>query len=342
MAEASQIMAIAVPRCKNPGILKFHGSIQLPLSIKEHNSNQKYPFVVSVTVTFNPDAELLFRQLRALSGQVEESVVVDNHSGNIGTWEGGTKDYSTLIQLPKNSGIGLAQNCGIKYALNRGATHVLLLDHDSIPEPGLVLNLLRAEEELGALSIDVAALGPMLIDPRNSSRSKFIEAKSDLRNVGPLASAREVDFLISSGTLIRSAALVSIGLMNQEFFIDHVDTDWCLRARSKGYRIFGVPSASLQHRLGDYVVRFWFGRWRNVSVHSPLRNYYMSRNTVFMLKSLRIPRQWRWRLAIRLFLHMLFFSLLISPRGERIFYMFKGIWHGVLGVAGQLGKKGSS
>lgn len=331
-----------MPRCENPEIVKCHVNIKLPLSTDEPSFNHKYPFVISVTVTFNPDTELLFRQLRALSGQVAESVVVDNHSSNIGDWGGGAKDYSTLIQLSKNSGIGLAQNCGVRYALNRGATHVLLLDHDSIPDPGLVLNLLRVEEELGTLRGDVAAVGPMHIDLRNNSRSKFIEAKSGLRNVGALASAREVDFLISSGTLIRSAALVSIGLMNEEFFIDHVDTDWCLRARSKGYRIFGVPSASLQHCLGDYVVRFWFGRWRNVSVHSPFRNYYMSRNTFFMLKSVRISGRWRVRLAIRLLLHMLFFSLLISPRSERIFYMLLGIWHGVRGVTGQLEKKGSS
>lgn len=287
-------------------------------------------------MTFNPDVALLMDQLRALAGQVAECVVVDNHSDNIGAWKADAESYSALIALPVNSGIGVAQNIGIRHALSKGATHILLLDHDSVPDPGMVDALLRADEALGAAVEDLAAVGPLHIDGRNGCQSSFMEAKAGLRQQGAVEPLREVDFLISSGILIRSAALTSIGLMNERFFIDHVDTEWCLKARSQGYRIFGVPSASLRHHLGDYVIRVWFGRWRNVSVHSPARNYYMSRNTCLMLRSAEISFQWRLKLGIRLLQHLLFFSFVVTPRCDRVSHMLLGIWHGIRGVTGPL------
>lgn len=311
-------------------------NILLPTSTQNHGVPKSRPRVISVTIAFEPDQALLLDQLRALSAQVAESIVVDNHSTNSDHWQALVADLATVIAFPANLGIGAAQNSGIRHALSRGATHVLLLDHDSVPDAGMVEALLQAEEGLDKLAERVAAVGPRHVDSRTGAQSRFIEAKADV-DVRCQDSTKEVDFLISSGILLRSETLVSIGLMNEGFFIDHVDTEWCLRARSKGYRIFGVPSATLQHRIGDRVVRVWFGRWRNVSVHSPCRNYYMSRNTCLMLGSKEISAKWRLRLAIRLLQHLLFFSMLISPRRARIAHMLRGVLHGILGVTGPLG-----
>ena len=313
----------------------------LPTPTPNHGLPKSRPRIISVTVAFEPDQALLLNQLHALSVQVTESIVVDNRSSNGDHWRARISDLATVIALPANLGIGAAQNFGIKHALSRGATHVLLLDHDSVPDEGMVEALLQAEDDLDKSAERVAALGPMHVDSRTGARSRFFETKT-VEDTECLDSIKEVDFLISSGILLRSAELASIGLMNEGFFIDHVDTEWCLRARSKGYRIFGVPSATLQHQIGDRVVRVWFGRWRNVSIHSPSRNYYMSRNTCLMLGSKEISAKWRLRLAIRLMQHLLFFSMLIAPRRARIVHMVRGILHGILGVTGPLGATAST
>jgi len=50
----------------------------------------------------------------------------------------------------------------------------------------------------------------------------------------------ETDMLIASGCLIPADVLRDVGLMDDALFIDHVDTDWCMRARARGYRLLGV------------------------------------------------------------------------------------------------------
>ncbi|MFX8766500.1 glycosyltransferase family 2 protein, partial [Acinetobacter baumannii] len=44
--------------------------------------------------------------------------------------------------------------------------------------------------------------------------------------------------LISSGSLISVEALKAVGLMRDYYFIDYVDTEWCLRAEYLGYKNF--------------------------------------------------------------------------------------------------------
>jgi len=71
----------------------------------------------------------------------------------------------------------------------------------------------------------------------------------------------ECDFLLSSGSLVPLDVIDKVGGMEEELFIDQVDTEWCLRARSMGYRVFGAFGAILEHRLGEAHARAWFDRW---------------------------------------------------------------------------------
>jgi len=72
----------------------------------------------------------------------------------------------------------------------------------------------------------------------------------------------ETDFMISSGALIPMQVLDQVGDMNESFFIDHVDTEWILRAKWQGFRSFGVCDAIMEHSLGTETFHFWLGRWR--------------------------------------------------------------------------------
>ena len=64
----------------------------------------------------------------------------------------------------------------------------------------------------------------------------------------------EVDLLISSGLLIRSVVLHDVGLVEAGLFIDGVDSEWCLRAKSHDYSMFGVAYARMEHDLGDIEI----------------------------------------------------------------------------------------
>jgi len=296
--------------------------------------------VGAVVVSYRPDLGALGELLKALSKQVNIIYLVDNGSGEatVASLRMATTGKNIeLIALPTNCGIAVAHNIGIQRVAERGLEYVLLSDQDSVPAPDMVARLARARQELADEGIRVAAVGPVSVDQRTGTLGKFVRIRAGRIHQVPCCGPNdvmEVDFLISSGSLIPLEVIGALGSMKEEFFIDHVDTEWCHRAHAAGWRLYGVCGARLAHTLGDRVVRIWLGRWREVSVHSPLRDYYMFRNTVLMLR--QVPMTWSWRVAHlrRIALFFVFFGMIIAPRRERIAMMARGIWHGIIGRAG--------
>ena len=93
-----------------------------------------------------------------------------------------------------------------------------------------------------------------------------------------------IRMLISSGALFPREALLELGLMDEGLFIDHIDTEWFLRAKDRGWRVFGVCDAVMDHGLGERTVMVWLGRWRYLPVHQPFRYYYIYRNSVLLYR----------------------------------------------------------
>lgn len=234
--------------------------------------------ITAVVVTYNPDPAQLARLCEAVQPQVEHVILVDNGSSAealpaLQALVAGPSSALTLQALGENRGIGAAQNAGIALARERGSRYVLLLDHDSIPEAGMVATLRAAIENQPAGSPPVAAAGPRYADARQTTNpSPFVQlegfkrVRCECRHAGQLI---EVEHLIASGSLIPMAVLDAVGDMDERLFIDYVDIEWCLRAAHAGYRMLGVCDARMQHELGDTPIRFM---GKHLPDHSPLRN----------------------------------------------------------------------
>ena len=68
-------------------------------------------------------------------------------------------------KLDVNEGIAVAQNVGIAVAKSLGASHVLFLDQDSVPEDGMVSCLYAALQKLENGGCRVACVGPRVRFP---------------------------------------------------------------------------------------------------------------------------------------------------------------------------------
>lgn len=247
----------------------------------------------AVVVTYQPnDVNAL---LRELARQCQEVTVVDNGSRPelLAPLRACCERLGAqLVELGANRGIAAAQNIGISVALEQGAQHVLLSDQDSRPAPDMVKLLLEAMQE----DARVAAVGPLPAEEGpDGDELVYVDrgwgpkraTKADLRQ-----SRLEAAFLIASGCLVRREALEDVGPMREDLFIDHVDLEWGVRARNRGWRLLAVPEAGLTHSLGDKAVRIP-GRAQPVHLHSPLRNYYMVRNTITLIRWSGLPARWR-------------------------------------------------
>lgn len=303
--------------------------------------NSQVSSVCAVVVTYHPELANLENLLASLSTQVGQIVIVDNGSPEPLeklVADSGQQNTSVL-RLGENLGIGYAQNAGIEHALKSGFSYVVLFDQDSCPDVNMIEKLSSAAAHLQQAGIPLAAVAPCYKDAQEGVLSSFVRVGFfgfDRTVLTAGSGPVEADFLISSGSLIPLSVITDIGGVDDSLFIDHVDTEWCFRAKSKGYRLFGIPEAVMLHSLGDHRIRFWFLRWRTVPYHSPFRYYYMFRNSVLLQRRSYMPIKWKLADFGRCLRAFAFFGLFSSSRTACVKMMYRGVRDGLAGVTGKL------
>lgn len=294
--------------------------------------------VVAVVVTYQPNMESLLSLLSRLDGQVEFIVVVDNGStADVSLALGGhVIDKLSVISLGENCGIAVAQNRGILLAREIEASHVILFDQDSAPSADMVAKLIACEARLALDGHCVASVGPRYFDERQNNPPPFIRVENGMLKrclLPEVGDAVSVDYLIASGCLIPMGALNLVGDMADELFIDYVDIEWGLRAKSMGMENFGCFSAKMAHSLGDDPIRFLGAVY---PARSPLRHYYMFRNAVLLYRMKHVMLNWKLADGLRGVLRFGFYALFAKPRMEHLKMMIKGIFDGLRNRTGKL------
>lgn len=296
--------------------------------------------VAAVVVVFRPERAQLLENLDAASQQAERLIVVDNGCSDLLRQEA-SRRYPGLVwcRADGNLGVAAAQNLGVAEARRRGAEKVLFLDQDSIVQPGMVAEMQRLWSSLAARGVRVGAVGPCYMDPVCGLSAKLERrqvAAKKTTGAEEIDGCVEVDFLIASGSLVSLDALTQVGGMDPGLFIDHVDTDWCHRARAKGFRLFGAQRAKMHHSLGERRQRVWLLRWRNVALHRPFRYYYIFRNSVLLYRRPSTPRGWVVKDTARLAGLFVVCGLCNRPRLQTFAAMLHGLADGLRGRSGPL------
>ncbi|MCH0696304.1 glycosyltransferase family 2 protein [Escherichia coli] len=261
--------------------------------------SSEVPSVTAILVTFNPELNIFHKVIDSLSSQIQNIIVVDNSSKNRQEFGSFLNQSNGIIVLPQENNIGLAaaQNIGIKYAKDiLNSTHIILFDQDSIIEPNFVLNLINEEIKLKNEGYKIAAIGPSFYDPENNKiYPATLYCGPFIRKVMLGERPVEATFLIASGCLINMDVIKHIGYMLEDLFIDYIDVEWSLRAKKFGYKLFITSKSSMAHSIGDKRISF-FGR--TISCHSPLRRYYLVRNSFKMLRLPYVPIGYKIRETI--------------------------------------------
>lgn len=295
------------------------------------------PDIFAVIVTYNPELNALDRLLSALLPQVGAALIVDNGSTtDVGAWFRKRQDGNCELHLiGANCGIAAAQNIGVAAARRRGADFVLLSDQDSLPAADMVGQLREAARRRLAAGQSVAAMGPRFEDSRRKDLPPFTKVRGlrmERLRCAHAETVFEVDHVIASGCLIPLATLTAVGGMKEDLFIDYVDIEWCLRARTRGFRSYGVCAARMEHTLGESPVTFL---GIVIPLHSPLRHYYHVRNAVWLYKQRAIPIWWRLADGLRLLRRYCFYSLFAKPQMRHFSMMTIGVFHGLVSRLGK-------
>jgi rhamnosyltransferase len=236
----------------------------------------------------------------------------------------------------RNLGLAAAQNQGINVLIDQ-VDAILLLDQDSLPDAGTIPALAEILADLQAAGEPVAGVAPAYRQGKSAHWPGFVRiSRWGFSRVRPTPAqvAIPIDFAIASGKLMPVSALRAVGLMDESLFIDHIDTEWCLRAAALGYCLYGTEQAAFSHSLGEQRYTFWLGRQRQVSTHAPWRYYMMFRNSVLLYARRTLPARWKQGDALRLLQIFLFVALCGPHRWAALRMMVKGVAHGLKGCAG--------
>lgn len=291
----------------------------------------------AICVTYNPDPKILPEVISACAQQVERVYVIDNGSAfSISPLLNGFENVESVF-LGENKGIAAAINVGIKQACLSAYKYTLLLDQDSVVPKDMVSNYLMSISELLSANQSIAAVGPRYRDARTGQTSFFVRF-SWFRNSylfdskgSPFVST---DFLISSGSFYQTNIFDKIGMFNEDLFIDHVDTEWCLRAASHGFKFFGIWDVVMEHSLGEWGVPLWLLRWRTQPIHKSFRLYYIARNSILLYRMNYVPLKWISGDILRLIRLLIMYFIFSSQRMKAVRCFFQGITDGIHNVVG--------
>jgi rhamnosyltransferase len=247
--------------------------------------------IAAVVVLYNPCADVL-DNIDSYAGQVGRVIAVDNSEKPDAAVHTGLAERGVdILPMGGNRGIATALNAGCRRANDLGYTWVLTMDQDSTATPEMVASLASviAGDDTAAIAIVAPLWQHVGLPPEE-----------------PEAKMAELDYAMTSGNLLRLAAFASLDGFRDDLFIDQVDHEYCLRARSAGWRIVQKRDAALIHRMGALrEVRFPLHGF--VTDYSPLRRYYMVRNFLEMQRVfggsfpefVRQQRAWIGRDAIK-------------------------------------------
>ena len=136
-----------------------------------------------------------------------------------------------------------------------------------------------------------AALAPAYRDRATGLRGRYIRLGRYRLAFNPreFSDLRAVAFVINSMSVWRIQALRRIGPFNEGLAIDHVDTEYCLRARQAGLMLYVNGAFEFAHSIGERRKYRLLGVELQAGGHSPRRRWLIARNTVWL------ARNWFWR-----------------------------------------------
>jgi GT2 family glycosyltransferase len=216
----------------------------------------------------------------ALEWENLSTIVVDNGSSD-GVVEAVRERFPhvQVIRSERNLGFAGGNNLGLRAAHEAGADYLMILNNDTVVDPGAVRELVAEAErrpDAGALCPLIYYMDPpnriwyagARFDPRRGHNGRHTGYRE--RDEGQYDAVRETGRATGAAILVRRTAVDEVGFLDERLFLHVEDVEWSLRIRAAGYHVLMVPSARVWHRVSVATG----------GEHSPAVAYYAIRNTL--------------------------------------------------------------
>ena len=190
--------------------------------------------LAGVVILFNPDKHLI-QNIQSYAGKLDLLLVVDNSetlSLNRILLEQ-LNPNTIIVHDGKNEGIAKRINYACKYAIEQGFTWLLTMDQDSRFDAGSLDTYLECINHF----------------KKKDSTAMFGISHEKNENQTDCTCIETIN-LITSGSMVNLTIAAKINFFNEALFIDEVDTEYCYRAKNKGYSVCKLLDVNLIHDLG--------------------------------------------------------------------------------------------
>ncbi len=162
-----------------------------------------------------------------------------------------------VLALPDNRRFAGGNNAGIAHALARGADYVLLLNNDTVVDPGFVTKMLdrfQCEERCGMVAPKIYYADPPDRIWFAGGTISFWTGTMRHRGIrehdhGQYDLSCDIDYATGCCILLSRDVIEKAGVMDESFFMYAEDADLSMRVRNAGYRIVYEPGARVWHKL---------------------------------------------------------------------------------------------
>lgn len=200
------------------------------------------------------------RSLLAARGIQIKVIVVDNASSD-GSPEIVKRDFPDveLIINDRNLLFACGNNVGIERGMELGGQLFLLLNNDTEVDPDFAARMAAAmerDERIGIVGPTILYYDhperiwygggdfyPVLWIPRHKNIRKPVGSVTDR--------GEDTAYVSGCALMVRREVFEEIGLLDPFYRIYCEDVDFCLRARSKGWRCYYEPAALVWHKVSS-------------------------------------------------------------------------------------------
>lgn len=272
--------------------------------------NKVYAFIT----TYYPDKKVE-DNIRKIAKQVYKTIICDNSPQNNNLFI----DQENIIYISnlKNLGLSKAFNKALKYMETEilENDYVIFFDQDSAISSGYIQKLCSEYEKIENSNPNIGCLGPIFFNTSNQ-KVEYPKIKTRITE-----NSYAVKNIITSSMLTKFKNLRKVNFWNEKIFLDLADWDLCWRLEKKGLICAITNKVVLHHSVGSGEKKIGFLHLR---VGQPFREYYQTRDALYLLKENYVPLKMKIRLIANITIRPIIHFLFLDNGKERLTYIGQG------------------
>lgn len=180
-----------------------------------------------------------------------EVVIVDNDSKD-GSFEKARTQYSRAHFIKNSSNVGFAKgnNVGIRYALEKFADFVFVLNNDTEIEKNVLSDLIQTFDQNSAAGI----ISPLILteDKKNiwfaGGKIDWLKMRTEHIQTRKSTSPYSSEYISGCAMMIKKEVFKKVGLFDERFFLYYEDADFSIRTKKGNFKLLIEPSVQIMHQ----------------------------------------------------------------------------------------------